>query len=68
FPYGKFNKDVLDLVSKAGYRVGVSVKRGGNPLFADPLQLRRTQILKADMESFTGSIKTFQEALLGEKL
>lgn len=67
FPYGKSNKDVLELLSKAGYRVGVSVKRGGNPLFADPLKLRRTQILKADMEAFTGSIKTFQEALLGEK-
>jgi peptidoglycan/xylan/chitin deacetylase (PgdA/CDA1 family) len=68
FPYGKSNKDVLEVVSKAGYRVAVTVKRGGNPLFADPLQLRRTQILKADMEAFTSSIKVFQEALLGEKL
>jgi peptidoglycan/xylan/chitin deacetylase (PgdA/CDA1 family) len=68
FPYGKFNKAVLDLTAKAGYKIGVSVKRGGNPVFADPLQLRRTQILKADMESFIGSIRTFQDASLEEKL
>lgn len=68
FPYGKFNKTVLDLTVKAGYKIGVSVKRGGNPIFADPLQLRRTQILKTDMESFIGSIRTFQDASLEEKL
>ncbi|RJR18563.1 MAG: polysaccharide deacetylase family protein [Desulfobacteraceae bacterium] len=67
FPYGKFNQTVLDLTSKAGYRVALSVKRGGNPLFADPMQLRRTQILKADMDAFVGSVKTFQEAPLAEK-
>ena len=61
FPYGMYNQSVLDLSAKAGYSMGVSVKRGGNPFYSDPFQLRRNQILKADMESFISGLETFHE-------
>jgi peptidoglycan/xylan/chitin deacetylase (PgdA/CDA1 family) len=59
FPYGKYNPRVLQLAVEAGYELGLSVTRGGNPFFADPLRLRRNQILKADMNSFSARLKTF---------
>jgi len=37
----------------------MSVKRGGNPFFADPLTLRRDQILKREMQRFISRLKTF---------
>jgi hypothetical protein len=37
------------------------VKRGGNPFFADPLRLKRDQILKKDMETFAKRLRTFYE-------
>jgi hypothetical protein len=46
------------LCEETGYRVGFSVKAGGNPFFSDPLTLKRDQILKKDMESFSGKLKT----------
>ena len=36
FPYGAYNQKVLDLCEKAGYKLGLSVKRGGNPFFSNP--------------------------------
>jgi peptidoglycan/xylan/chitin deacetylase (PgdA/CDA1 family) len=58
FPYGQFNQVLLKLCEETGYRVGFSVKAGGNPFFSDPLTLKRDQILKKDMESFSGKLKT----------
>ena len=58
FPYGQFNPAVLQLCEETGYRVGFSVKAGGNPFFAEPLALKRDQILKKDMESFLLKLKT----------
>jgi peptidoglycan/xylan/chitin deacetylase (PgdA/CDA1 family) len=58
FPYGEFNQVVLTLCEEIGYRVGFSVKAGGNPFFSEPLTLKRNQILKKDMESFTAKLKT----------
>jgi peptidoglycan/xylan/chitin deacetylase (PgdA/CDA1 family) len=60
FPYGAFSPLLLKLCEEAGYRVGFSVKAGGNPFFAEPLTLKRDQILKKDMESFSGKLKTLQ--------
>lgn len=60
FPYGEFNPAVLKLCEETGYRVGFSVKAGGNPFFSEPLTLKRDQVLKKDMESFLGKLKTFQ--------
>jgi peptidoglycan/xylan/chitin deacetylase (PgdA/CDA1 family) len=60
FPYGAFSPLLLKLCEEAGYRVGFSVKAGGNPFFGEPLALKRDQILKKDMESFAGKLKTLQ--------
>jgi peptidoglycan/xylan/chitin deacetylase (PgdA/CDA1 family) len=60
FPYGEFSPVVLKLCEEAGYRVGFSVKAGGNPFFSEPLVLKRDQVLKKDMESFSVKLKTLQ--------
>ena len=60
FPYGEFSPVLLKLCEEAGYRIGFSVKAGANPFFSDPLTLRRNQILKKDLESFSVKLKTVQ--------
>jgi peptidoglycan/xylan/chitin deacetylase (PgdA/CDA1 family) len=60
FPYGEFTPVLLKLCEEAGYRVGFSVRAGGNPFFSEPLTLKRDQILKKDMESFSVKLKTLQ--------
>jgi len=64
FPYGRFNKNVLEICERLGYRAAVTVKRGSNPFFADPLALRRTQILKRDMKTFVSTLKSFHKLSL----
>jgi peptidoglycan/xylan/chitin deacetylase (PgdA/CDA1 family) len=64
FPYGIYNQKILTLCDQAGYTMAFSVKRGGNAFFADPLQLKRTQVLKKDMDAFISSLKSFQNAPL----
>lgn len=61
FPYGAYDHRVLSLCEEAGYTLGLSVNRGGNPFFSDPLALRRDQIMGKDMESFVQSLDTFRE-------
>jgi peptidoglycan/xylan/chitin deacetylase (PgdA/CDA1 family) len=61
FPYGRYNERVLAVSEQVGYMLGFSVKRGGNPFFADPLRLRRDQILKKEMETFARRLETFVE-------
>lgn len=58
FPYGEFNPVVLKLCEETGYQVGFSVKSGANPFFSEHLSLKRNQILKKDMESFSLKLKT----------
>ena len=64
FPYGEYNHRILHLSEKVGYKVGASVKNGGNPFFSDPLALKREQILEKDMGSFVSKLKTFHELTL----
>jgi hypothetical protein len=52
---------VLAVSEQVGYKLGFSVRRGGNPFFADPLRLKRDQILKREMETFAKRLKTFYE-------
>jgi len=61
FPYGRYNERVMAISEQVGYKLGFSVKRGGNPFFADPLRLKRDQILKKDMETFAKRLRTFYE-------
>jgi len=64
FPYGRYNQSVLDMSRRLGYRTAVTVRRGINPFFADPLTLRRTQILKRDMKTFVSVLKSFHKLSL----
>jgi peptidoglycan/xylan/chitin deacetylase (PgdA/CDA1 family) len=61
FPYGEYNQRILSLCEEVGYKLGFSVKRGGNPFFSDPLTLRRNQILRKDMQSFVARLRTFRK-------
>jgi peptidoglycan/xylan/chitin deacetylase (PgdA/CDA1 family) len=59
YPFGRRNQTVISLSRQAGYRIGVTVDRGGNPFFADPFVVKRDQILKRDMNRFVSRLKTF---------
>ena len=64
FPYGRFNKNVLEISKRLGYRTAVIVKRGSNPFFSDPLTLRMSQILKRDAKTFVSTLKNFHKLSL----
>lgn len=64
FPYGSYNQKILRLSEQAGYTLGLSVESGSNPFFADPLALKRTQILKMDLKNFISRLKTFHRQSL----
>ena len=59
FPFGRYDDSILSLAEEAGYELGFSVEGGGNPFFSDALCLRRTQILKKDLDSFITKLDTF---------
>ncbi|MGD8282916.1 MAG: polysaccharide deacetylase family protein [Desulfobacterales bacterium] len=64
YPYGYYDQKSIQMAKKAGYKVAMSVKRGGNPFFANPLALRRDQILKRDKQVFITRLKTFKRLSL----
>lgn len=64
YPFGYYDQRSMQVAKKAGYKVAMSVKRGGNPFFANPLVLRRDQILEEDMDTFRSRLKTFNHLSL----
>ena len=64
YPYGRYDQRTLEFTRQAGYKIAMSVTRGGNPFFAYPLSLRRDQILKRDMQRFISRLKTFNPMIL----
>ena len=60
YPFGRRNQTAMSLSRQAGYKLAVTVDRGGNPFFADPFTIRRDQVLKRDMQRFVSRLKTFQ--------
>ncbi len=64
FPYGRYNPKLMEMTRDAGYRISVTVDRGGNPFFSNPLALKRDMILKKDMESFISRLKIFNNLSL----
>jgi peptidoglycan/xylan/chitin deacetylase (PgdA/CDA1 family) len=60
YPYGKYDKRSISTARKAGYKLAMSVERGGNPFFADPMYLRRDQILRKEMQTFISRLNTFK--------
>jgi peptidoglycan/xylan/chitin deacetylase (PgdA/CDA1 family) len=61
YPYGYHDHRAIEMAYKAGYRLAVSVKRGGNAFFINPLTVHRDQILKRDMTTFVSRLKTFKK-------
>jgi peptidoglycan/xylan/chitin deacetylase (PgdA/CDA1 family) len=61
YPFGYYDQRTMELVRAAGYRLAFSVDRGGNPFFSNPWSLKRDQILKEDMLTFTPILKTFEK-------
>ena len=64
FPYGRYNQRLLRICEQVGYKMAFSVKTGSNPFFADPLHLRRDQILTRDMKNFIETLKNFRKLSL----
>jgi peptidoglycan/xylan/chitin deacetylase (PgdA/CDA1 family) len=61
YPYSNYNQRILHLSHQVGYKIGLSVKRGGNPFFSDPLTLKRDPIIKRDMETFITRVTSFKK-------
>lgn len=59
YPFGYYDQRSIQTAREAGYKIAVSVKRGGNAFYANPLALRRDQILQKDMQTFISRLKTF---------
>jgi peptidoglycan/xylan/chitin deacetylase (PgdA/CDA1 family) len=64
YPFGYYDQRSIQMAKEAGYKLAMSVKRGGNPFFANPFTLRRDQILQKDMQSFVSRLKTFNQLSL----
>ncbi len=64
FPFGRSNAGTIAMAKAAGYKMAVTVERGTNPFFSNPLDLRRDMILKRDMKSFISRLKTFNSVSL----
>ena len=64
YPFGYYDQRSIQMAKAAGYKLAMSVKRGGNPFFANPLTLRRDQILEKDMQTFVTRLKTFNHLSL----
>jgi peptidoglycan/xylan/chitin deacetylase (PgdA/CDA1 family) len=60
YPYGNYNQRILDLFPKSGYRLGLTIRNGGNSFFANPLTLKRSQILEENMAYFVDRIQIIQ--------
>jgi len=60
YPYGNYNQQILALFSKAGYKLGLTIRNGGNSFFANPLTLKRSQILEENMAYFVDRIQIIQ--------
>ena len=59
YPFGYYDQRSVKVARDAGYRMAVSVKRGGNPFYINPLSLRRDQVLERDINTFVSRLKTF---------
>jgi peptidoglycan/xylan/chitin deacetylase (PgdA/CDA1 family) len=64
YPFGRYDQQSIQMAREAGYKMAMSVKRGGNAFFSNPLTLRRDQILEKDMQSFISRLKTFNHVSL----
>ncbi len=64
YPFGYYDQRSINIARQAGYKIAMSVRRGGNPFFANPMSLRRDQILKRDLQTFLSRLKTINHLSL----
>lgn len=64
YPYSKYNRYVLAQTDAAGYLMGLTVERGANPFFIDAMVLKRSQVLKEDLNYFSSRITTLHPVTL----
>ncbi len=62
FPSAEYNQELLNICDQAGYKMAFTMQPGSNPFFSDPLSLKRNIIIKEDMETFIGQLKTYHES------
>ena len=61
YPFGAENDELLGILKDEGFDLGVTVTRGGNPAFANPFALRRTQIYcKDDVKALDRKLNVFE--------
>ena len=59
YPFGRVNHKAMVLTRQNGYRLAVTVDRGGNAFYDNPFLLNRDMILKRDMATFKKRLETF---------
>jgi len=60
YPYGKWNNLVIALLKKHGFRGGLTVMRGSNPMFTENFIVKRAMIFgNYDLNSFIKNLNTF---------
>jgi peptidoglycan/xylan/chitin deacetylase (PgdA/CDA1 family) len=64
YPYGYHDPRTIAIARRAGYKIAFTVKRGGNPFFANNMAIRRDQILTRNMSTFISRLKTFSHLRL----
>ncbi|WP_143820975.1 polysaccharide deacetylase family protein [Motiliproteus sp. MSK22-1] len=65
YPYGDSSNQMVELLAKEKVKLAVTVQKGGNPAFADPLRLRRTMIFSDDdLPRFKKKLQVFVDTKL----
>ncbi len=76
YPYGQFNKTYIQAAIKYGYKggltvfgatleKGIKVKQMANPVFVDPFEIRRVQILAGrGLKKFANKLITFRQSAI----
>ena len=59
YPFGNCDQRVIEYTKQAGYKMAMTVKRGGNAFFNSPMVLKRDQILSSDLDLFHSTLVTF---------
>jgi peptidoglycan/xylan/chitin deacetylase (PgdA/CDA1 family) len=60
YPYGDVNETIVDLLSRDGVPLGVTVTPGGNGFFAYPYMLRRNMVFgNEDLDAFKAKLMNF---------
>ena len=60
YPYSNYDARVIKLTQEAGYKLGLTVKSGGNPFFIHPFLLNRNQILEESLDYYISRIEPLQ--------